>query len=67
MRVYIYSYADDMDNVLKVELDHMVEDQDVLGEARKLRRKLEETHMKTRGNVKNKLAKYLEPLLEVTS
>ena len=56
-----------MYNVLKVELDHMVEDQDVLGEARKLRRKLEETHMKTRGNVKNKLAKYLEPLLEVTS
>ena len=52
---------------MKVELDHTTEEQDGLGEARKLRRNLEETHMKMRGNLKRKLDKYLEPLLEVSS
>ena len=48
MRVYIYYSGDDMDEVLKVELDKMVEDQDCLAEARQLIRNLEETHMKIR-------------------
>ena len=55
-----------MDEVLKVELDHMVEEQYGSGEAIHMRRNLEETHTKIRGNVRTKLAKYLEPILEVT-
>ena len=54
-----------MDRVLKVELYQMMEDQDGSGEARQLRRNLDETHTKMRENMKKKLAKYLEPLLEV--
>ena len=45
----------------------MVEEQDGLSEARYLRRNLDETHMKMQENVRSKLAKYLEPLLEVPS
>ena len=45
----------------------MVEEQDGSGDAREMRRNLEETHMKIRGNVRNKLAKYLDQLLEVPS
>ena len=33
---------------MKVDLDHMLEEQDGLGEVRQLRRNLEETHMKMR-------------------
>ena len=54
-----------MDEVLKVKLDRMVEYQDGLEEAIQVRRNLEEMHMKMRENVNIKLAKYLEPLLEV--
>ena len=67
VRVYIYYSGDDVDEVLKVELYHMVEDQDGLGETRQLRGNLEETHMKMREKVKIKLAKYLDPLLEAPS
>ena len=56
-----------MYEVLKAELDYMIGDQDSSGENRHLRRNLEETHMKIRENVKKKLAKYLETILEVTS
>ena len=56
-----------MDEVLKLDLYQMVEDQDGLGEARQLKRNLGETHMKMRENVKTELAKYLETLLEVPS
>ena len=63
MRFYKYCSGDEVDEVLKLELDQMVEEQDALEEARKLRRNLEETHMKIWENVKRKLAKYLEPLL----
>ena len=52
---------------MKVDLDQMAEEQDGLGEARHLRRKLEETHTKMWENVKSKLAKYLKPLLDVPS
>ena len=52
-----------MDKVFKVELDHMVEEQDGLGEARQLRRNLEEAHMKmgkmVRGNWISNLSHYL--------
>ena len=65
-RIYIYFSGDDVDEVLKVELDHMVEEQYGSGEAIHLRRNLEETHTKIRGNVRTKLAKYLEPILELT-
>ena len=67
VRVYIYCYGDELDEVLKVELDQMVENQDGLAQARQLKMNLEETHMKMRENVKSKLAKYLELLLEVPS
>ena len=65
-RVYIYCSVDEVDEVLKVELDHMVADQDVLGEARHTRRILEEMHIKISENTKSKLDKYLEPLLGVS-
>ena len=48
MRVYTYCSGDDVGEVLKVELDHIVEEQDGMVEARQLRRNLEETHMKMR-------------------
>ena len=67
LRVYIYFSGDDIDEVFKVDLDHMVEEKDGLAEARQPRRNLEETHIKMRKNVKSKLSKYLEPLLEVPS
>ena len=54
-----------MDEVLKFELYQMVEDQDGLVEARRLRRNLEETHTKMQINVKSKLTKYLDPLTHV--
>ena len=44
-----------------------MEYQDGLAEARQLRRKLEDTHMKMQKNLKSKLSKYLEPILEVPS
>ena len=50
-----------------MELDHIVENQDGLGEASQPRRNLEETYIKMKENVRSKLAKYLEPLLEVPS
>ena len=56
-----------MDEFLKVDLYQMVEDKDGALEARKMGRYLEEAHMKMQGNVKRKLAKYLEPLLQVPS
>ena len=67
VRVYIYCSGDEMDEVLKVELEKMVEEQYGLAEAINLRRNLEETHMKMQENMKRKLANYLGPLLEVTS
>ena len=63
MGVCIYCSVDEVYEVLKEELDQIVEDQDGLGEARQLRRNLEGTNMKMRENVKIKLSKYLEPLL----
>ena len=48
VRVYISCSGDKVDEILKVELDHMMEDQDGLEETRNLRRKLEEMHMKMR-------------------
>ena len=63
MRVYKYCSGDELDEVLKVELDQMVGDQDGSGEARKLRSNLEEMHMKIWKSVKIKMAKYLDPLL----
>ena len=47
-------------------MDQTVEEKDGLGEARNLRRNLEETHIIMRENVKSKLAKYFELLLEVS-
>ena len=38
-----------------------------MGEARQLRRNLEETHMKIQENMRIKLSKYLETLLEFPS
>ena len=67
VRVYIYWYGDDVDDILKVELDQMVEEKDDLEEARHLRRNLEQTHMKMQEDIKIKPDKYLEPLLEVPS
>ena len=67
VRVYIYCSGDKGNEVLKVELDHMVEYQDGSGEARQPRRNVEETNMKIRGNVKRNMAKYLQTLLEVIS
>ena len=52
---------------MNVDLDQTVEENGSLGEARQPRRKLEDKHMKMRENVKSKLAKYLELLLEVPS
>ena len=65
MRVYIYCSVGEVNEVMKVELYRMVEEQDGLGEAINLSRNLEKTHMKIRGNMKSKLEKYLEPLLHV--
>ena len=48
-------------------MNQMVEEQDGLGETRQLRRNLEETHVKIWENVKSKLTKYPETLLEVPS
>ena len=56
VRVYIYFSSDEVDKVLKVDYHHMVEEQYGLGEARKLRRNLVETHIKMQENVKSKLA-----------
>ena len=56
-----------MNEVLKVELDKMVEQKDGLEVAIQPRSNLEETNKKIRENVKSKMAKYLEPLLEVPS
>ena len=67
MRVYIYLYGYEVDEVLKVGLYQMVGDQDGLAEARQLIRNLEDTHIKMRENVKIKIANYLDPLLEVPS
>ena len=67
VRVYIYLYGYEVDEVLKVGLYQMVGDQDGLAEARQLRRNLEDTHIKMRENVKIKIANYLDPLLEVPS
>ena len=64
--VYIYCSIDEVDEVLKVDLDHIVEDLDGLSEARQMRRNLEDMNMKIRENVNSKLDKYLEPILEVT-
>ena len=52
---------------MKVELYQMVEDHYGSGEAIHLRRNLEEMHMKMRENLRRKLDKYLDPILEVTS
>ena len=46
VRVYIYWYGYEVDEVLKLELDQLVKYQDGLAEARQIRRNLEETHMK---------------------
>ena len=46
VRVYIYWYGDDVDEVFKVELGQMVEEQDFSAESRQTRRNLEEAHMK---------------------
>ena len=67
VRVYIYLSGDEVDEVLNLELEQILEEQYGPGEARQLRRNLEETHMKMRENAKRKMDKYLEPLLEVTS
>ena len=48
VRVYIYLSGDEVDEVLKVELDQMVEEKYGPGEARQLRTNLKETHMKMR-------------------
>ena len=42
-----------MDEVLKVELNQVVEDQDALGEAIHPRKNLKDTHMKIWENVKS--------------
>ena len=57
VRVYIYWYGDDVDEVLNMELEHMVEYQGGLAEARQMIRNLEETHMKIWENVRIKLDK----------
>ena len=46
VRFYKYFSGDEVDEVLKLELDQIVEEQDGLEEARNLRSNLEETHMK---------------------
>ena len=56
-----------MNEVLKVDFDQMMGEKYSLGEARQLRRNLEETHMKMRENLKRKLANYLDPFLEMPS
>ena len=53
MRVYIYLSVDEVDEVLKVELNQVVEDQDALGEAIHPRKNLKDTHMKIWENVKS--------------
>ena len=65
VRFYIHCSGDEVDEVLKVDLYQMVDKQDDKGESRKMRRNLEEKHMKMRKNMKSKMAKYLEPLLNV--
>ena len=44
--VYIYFLCDEVDEVFKVDLDQMVEEQYGSAESRQLRRNLEETHTK---------------------
>ena len=56
VRFCIYCCGYGVDEFLKVELDHMVEEQDGLGESKQLRRTLEDTHMKMRENVNSKLS-----------
>ena len=63
--VHVCCSRDEVDEVPKLKLDQILEDQDGSGEARHMRRKMDETHMKTQGNVKSKLEKYLEPLIHV--
>ena len=46
--LYIYCSGDEVDEVLKLELDHMMENQDGSGEAIQTRRDLEDTHTKKR-------------------
>ena len=48
MRFYKYCSDDEVYEVLKVELEQMVEEQDGLVKARQLRRNSENTHMKMR-------------------
>ena len=48
MRVYIYCYGDEVDEVLMVKLEQMVKYQGGLAEARQLRSNLEERHVKIR-------------------
>ena len=67
VKVYIYCSGDEADAFLMAELDQLIEYKDGLAEDRQLIRNLEETHMRMWENSKIKLAKYLEPLLEVPS
>ena len=46
VRVYVYCSEYEVHEVMDVDLDYMVEEQNGPGEARELRRNLEETHMK---------------------
>ena len=55
VRVYVYCSEYEVDEVMDVDLDYMVEEQNGPGEARELRRNLEETHMKMQGSMKSKL------------
>ena len=64
---YIYCSGDEVYEVLKLELDQILEEQDGPGEAIQTRRNLKDTHMITQENVRRKLDNYLGPLLEVPS
>ena len=48
VRVYIYCSSDEVNEVLKADLDQILEYQDGSWEDIQLRRNLEETHMKMR-------------------
>ena len=63
VRVYVYCSGDDVDDLTKVELDHIVEEQDGSGSARQLRRK----NYENAGKCEEKTGKYLEPLLHFPS
>ena len=56
MRVYVYLFGDQVDEFFNAELEQMVEEKDGLGEAREMRRNLEETHIKIKNFLKSKLA-----------